>query len=178
VRQTNICFAIPLAQLVEMLTGTLTDLHAELSKGSVRISGHLLDLHGSFEAARLNVRVMKEDAVPDLLSQGVRWKSIAPKTKASSFTKNTDGSYATLHELPKAPPGGSSVVAQIIVKTKGFDRYLPPSRVAASDLSVTLLRKRKRLKPRAPARVPTRLPCLALANPTSTSCLSALASLD
>jgi S1-C subfamily serine protease len=140
VRQTNIGFAIPLAPLVEMLAGTLTDLHAERSGEGVRVTGRLLDPHGSVESARLNVRAMKEDAVLDLLSKGVQWKSIALRGKdaASLFSKNDDGSYAALHALPKTSTANGAIVAQIIVKAKGVDRYLPPFRVVASDLSVAL----------------------------------------
>lgn len=107
VRQTNIGFAIPLAPLVEILAGTLTDLHAELSGEGVRVTGRLLDPHSRFESARLSVRAMKEDAVLDLLAKGVQWKAIAPKGKGafSIFSKNEDGSSAALRSDGCTHPG-------------------------------------------------------------------------
>jgi S1-C subfamily serine protease len=138
IRQTNIGFAIPLAPLLEMLAGTLTDLQAEISSQGVRVSGQLLDPYGRFESAGLHLRAMHEDAVLDLLSDAEQWQPIAAEAPASAFVRRNDGSYAAVHALPENPPGGTSLVAQITVNANGAVRYLPPFRVEASGLSVSL----------------------------------------
>ena len=138
VRRTNIGFAIPLAPVVEMLAGTLTDLQGELSGGGARVRARLLDPLGRFESAGLLVRAMKEDAVLDLLGDGERWQSIAPKAKAAAFTREDDETFEAEHALPGNVPADRVLVAQITVNAKGVDRYLPPFRLKANPLSLAL----------------------------------------
>jgi hypothetical protein len=138
VRRTNIGFAIPLAPVVEMLAGTLTDLQGELSAGGVRVRARLLDPLDRFESARLHVRAMKEDAVLDLLGDDESWQPIAPKAKAIAFTRKDDETLEAEHALPDSVAADRVLVAQITLNANGVDRYLPPFRLKANALSLAL----------------------------------------